>query len=83
MKETIVIKVMPVWAPIRVVHALTGLPVNKIRALTNEGKIRARKLGASDTSACLFRVQDAVDAIEEEYPAPATFKLPANNKDQL
>lgn len=75
MKVTTIVQVMPVWAQIKIVQALTGLPINKIRKLTNEGRIRARKLGSSDTSGCLFRVQDALDSIEEDFPSPDPFKL--------
>ena len=82
MKTTVIVQVLPVWAQINIVQALSGLPVNKIRALTNDGKIRARKLGDSDVSGCLFRVQDAIDAVEEQFTAPGKFQLPAQDQER-
>ncbi len=80
MKVTAVVQVMPVWAQMKIVVALTGLPTNTVRKLTNEGKVRARKLGSSKVSGCVYRVQDVLDAIEEEFNPPEPFKLLAQDE---
>ena len=76
MAQTIVM-VMPVWARMAEMTALTGLPDNVVRRLANEGKVRARKSGETENAACLFRIQDALDWIEEEAPKAPEFRLPA------
>lgn len=75
MKSNVVISMMPVWGNIETANAITGVPVNRIRQLFNIGKIRARKMGTSDVSTTVFRIQDILDVLEEDFPPPGKYKL--------
>lgn len=71
-----VLSVRPVWARIATVQAITGVPDNALRRLFNDGVVRARKIDpAKVNSACVFRVDDVLDWLEEAAPPPK-FKLP-------
>ncbi len=71
----IVVQVMPVWGRIGAVEALTGCPENVLRRLANEGLVRARKMSDSDNSACVYRVQDVLDWLEDEAPKPQKYRV--------
>lgn len=73
----IVFQAVPDWARIDVVLAHTGVPDNMIRRLYNEGHVRARKMDAKKTnSACVYKMQDVLDWLENEAAHPEKFKLP-------
>jgi hypothetical protein len=75
-KKTVIVQVMPVWAREDVLAALSGLPSNVIRRLYNEGVIRARKMDATkEKSAVIFRVQDALDWIDESADRPRNYVI--------
>ena len=83
MSAGIIINVMPVWARISVCTALTGIPDNRIRALYNCGKVRAKKIEPEEpNSACVFRVQDCLDWLDEEAKNPKKFSLKQESQAQ-
>lgn len=76
MSETSV-NVTPVWARIAVVQGITGVPDNVLRRLYNSGVVRARKIDPLKVkSACVFRVADVLEWLENEAAKPEKFKLP-------
>lgn len=78
-KTTAKLGVMPVWAKIDAVTALTGVPDNTVRRLYNEGVVRARKTdGAKRNSACVFRLQDVLEWLDEAADEPPKFRLPGD-----
>lgn len=80
MTAGIIVNVMPVWARMSVCTALTGIPDNRIRALYNAGKVRAKKIEPEEpNSACVFRVQDCLDWLEEEAKNPKKFQVKKAN----
>lgn len=77
-KAAVVVNVLPVWARLETCMALSGLPDNVIRGLYNSEKIRARKVDPKKAnSACVYRVQDVLDWLDEEAASPDKFALPA------
>ena len=75
--ETVYVQVMPVWARIAFVVAVSGLPHYTIRKLFNDGQIRARKVESDKAnSATVYRVQDVFDWLEKEAHEPPPYKLP-------
>lgn len=73
-----VVTALPVWGRIQIVEALTGLPDGRIRELVNDGLVRARKSGLEKRSACVFRVQDVLDWLENDAVKPDRFRTPAD-----
>lgn len=75
-KTPAIVNVMPVWARLEICMSLSGLPDNVIRGLYNAEKIRARKVDPEKrNSACVYRVQDILDWVEEEAASPEKFAL--------
>jgi hypothetical protein len=73
---TVQVTCVPVWAQQGVVKALTGVPDNVLRRLSNEGRVRAKKMDAAKAnSATVFRVQDVLDWLEEEAPAAPRYAV--------
>lgn len=80
-KAAALVQVMPVWGRLETCMALSGLPENIIRELYNDGKIRARKtVPDKPNSACVFRLQDIFEWLEEEAAEPPQFRLPGDPK---
>lgn len=82
-KPSAVVNVMPVWARIDTITALTGVPDNTVRRLYNSDKVRAKKCGDTINSACVFRVQDVLDWLDEEAVKPEKFQLPQAKKEEV
>lgn len=77
---TTIVSVMPVWARMAEVAALTGVPEKVVYRLCNTGKVRARKMEADKAnSACVFRLGDVLEWLEEEASPPPMFKLPGRD----
>ena len=75
--SNIVVSVMPVWARIETCIALSGVPDKRIKSLCNDGRIRARKMDPErPNSACVYRIQDIFDWLEEDAPKPEKFVIP-------
>lgn len=83
LKVASVVSVMPVWARIDTITALTGVPDNTVRRLYNTDKVRAKKCGDTINSACVFRVQDVLDWLDEEATKPEKFQLPPAKKEEV
>ena len=83
LKAAAVVSVMPVWARIDTITALTGVPDNTVRRLYNTDKVRAKKCGDTINSACVFRVQDVLDWLDEEAVKPEKFQLPQAKKEEV
>lgn len=77
-KASVVVNVAPIWARLETCMALSGLPDNVVRGLYNDGKIRARKVDPKKrNSACVYRLQDILDWLDEDAASPDKFALPA------
>jgi len=87
--STTVIKLdlLPVWARMEILFAITGVPDNRVRELYNDRKIRARKLRDVDMPdspnvAVVFNVLDVLEWIEKDAVEPKPYVLGGKAADQ-
>lgn len=77
MHETVIVQVMPIWARMALVVAVTGLPHYTVRRLFNEGRVRAVKCDPDKAnSATVYKLGDVLEWMDTEGQPPPLFKLP-------
>ena len=60
-----VITVSPVWAPLAVAMAVTGMPKNVIGEWVRAHSVRAKKLNPeSPTSTVVYRIEDLLEMVD-------------------
>lgn len=79
-ENLMVVQVPPVWARADTIKALTGISYWTLVALVNNNKVRARKTGESQNCACVFRVSDVLECLDNDFPPPPPFKMAMKKK---